>query len=76
MYATGVYYINKDMTNKGNCMLDGKDYNAGVAWLPSNTGWYRWDENGNIVDYNGFVFTFNNLPEAASESVYLRFRLR
>lgn len=70
VYATGVYYINKDMTNKGNCMLDGKDYNAGVAWLPSNTGWYRWDENGNIVDYNGFVFTFNNLPEAASEYLF------
>ena len=70
VYATGVYYVNKDMTNKGNCMLDGKDYNAGVAWLPSNTGWYRWDENGNIVDYNGFVFTFNNLPEAASEYLF------
>lgn len=70
VYATGVYYINKDMTNKGNCMLDGKDYNAGVAWLPSNTGWYKWDENGNIVDYNGFVFTFNNLPETASEYLF------
>lgn len=69
-YANGVYYINLDATNSGNCMRDGANYNSGVAWLPSNTGWYKWDENGNIVDYKGFVFTFNNLPEGASQYLF------
>jgi hypothetical protein len=62
-YASGVYYIRKDNTSNG-------DTAEGVAWLNSNKGWYEW-ENGAIKDYKGFVFTFNNLPSAATDWLFV-----
>ena len=69
-YASGVYYINHDVSNSGNCTLNGSNYNSGVAWLPSNKGWYKWNDKGQVEDYKGFVFTFNNLPQNADEYLF------
>ena len=63
-YASGVNYDSPDPgAANGN---SGK----GVAWLPSNLGWYDWDERGTVCGYKGFVFTFNNLPDSASEYIF------
>ena len=70
-FANGVYYINKTATNNGSYVNEnGANYNAGMAWLPSNLGWYDWDENGAVSGYKGFVFTFGNLPDNASEYLF------
>lgn len=57
-YDSGVYYIDKNSGADGNV---GK----GVAWMHKLHGWYQWDDN-KIKDYNGFIFTFQNLPSDAS----------
>ena len=51
-YASGVNYDSPDPA-----VTDGNS-GKGVAWLPSNLGWYDWDENGAVSGYKGFVFTF------------------
>ena len=63
-FLNGVYYISKDAAS-----YTGSDSNSGVAWLPSNVGWYEW-EDGKVTDYKGFVFTFNNLPSGPSEYLF------